>query len=85
MHDQKGNVLFLILIAVVLFAAISYAVTQSSRSGGSINKETALIQAAEIVQKANQIRVAIQRMKISNGCDETEIDFENPVVSGFSV
>lgn len=62
---QKGNVLFLILIAVALFAALSYAVTQSSRSGSDASKETNVINTASLTQYPNAVRTSVLRMIIS--------------------
>ncbi len=72
---QRGNALFLILIAVALFAALSYAVTQSGRGGGSIDREQASIFASQITQLAGQYENVITRMRLVNGCADTEISF----------
>lgn len=63
---QEGNVLFLILIAVALFAALSYAVTSSTRSGGgNASSETTLISSAQITQYPASVSTAVIRMIIS--------------------
>ncbi len=81
-HDrtsEKGNVLFLILIAVALFAALSYAVTQSTRSGGGdASKETNLVNAAGITQYPASVKTAITRMVVSNATDPDSLLFNPP-------
>lgn len=82
---ENGNVLFLILIAVALFAALSYAVTSSTRSGGGdASKETLVVQSSTIIQYATAIQTAMQRMQISKGCDYTQIDFTPPSWASFA-
>jgi hypothetical protein len=77
--SEKGNVLFLILIAVALFAALSYAVTQSTRSGGGdASKETNLVNAAGITQYPASIKTAITRMIVSNSIDPVDLLFDTP-------
>ena len=76
-QTQKGNVLFLILIAVALFAALSYAVTQSSRSGGDSSRETNILNAAQLTQYPTSIRTAVLRLVI-DGYQDTGILFSNP-------
>lgn len=80
----RGNVLFLILIAVALFAALSYAVTSSSKGGGSgIDKDKMKIEAAKVVQYSASMEQAITRMMLINQCADTQISFENPIVGGY--
>lgn len=74
---QRGNVLFLILIAVALFAALSYAVTQSSRSGGDASKETNVINTASLTQWPNSVRTSALRL-IVGGIAPEDLYFNMP-------
>lgn len=75
-NNQNGNILFLILIAVVLFAALSYAVTQSSRGSSNADKETLKLVASEMLQDASLMSQAVQRLMLIKGCSDTEISVQ---------
>ena len=79
MKSDAGNALFLILIAVVLFAALSYSGTQSSRGRGSIDSEQVRIDASQFFRYGQTLRSAIQRLQIINRCSATEISFDNDI------
>ncbi|OIN86040.1 MAG: hypothetical protein AUJ12_07240 [Alphaproteobacteria bacterium CG1_02_46_17] len=81
-NHEKGNVLFLILIAVELFAALSYAVTQSSRSsGGDVSRENARLIASNFMSLFSQIDSAVTRLQISSGCADDEMGLAPAVIS----
>jgi len=80
---DSGNVLFLILIAVSLFAALSYVATASFRGvGGDAPSENATITSSEITQYSGALKNAIMRLLVPNICDPTEISFEAPPFDG---
>jgi len=72
--NDKGNALFLILIAVALFAALSYAVTQSGRSGGGVDKEQTTLAAAELIQQVSAMRSYITRLYILDEVDQIKLN-----------
>jgi hypothetical protein len=75
---EKGNALFLILIAVALFAALAYAVTQSARSGGApTTNEQNVIMAAQIVQSAAAAKAGVQRL-VLGGVAANAITYATP-------
>lgn len=78
LKNSSGNILFLILIAVALFATLGYAVTQSMRSGGNnVIQETSTINAAVLSQYTASLRSAIQRMTTDNH-DIRTLEFNRP-------
>lgn len=78
MKNSSGNILFIVLIAVALFAALSYAVTQSSRGGGEgTAKETSTINAAVLSQYTASLRASLQRMTTDNH-DLLSLEFNAP-------
>lgn len=81
---QRGNALFIILIAVVLFAVLGYAVTQSSRGASSVNREQQLIDAARIIEQAGMIEQTVSRLMLASGCTDTRLSFENSLVAGYT-
>ncbi len=65
-QSESGNVLFLILIAVALFAALSYVVSQSTRSGGgSTEREKSVLSSAQMTQYPTSLRTAVVRMVLA--------------------
>ncbi len=82
-HNQKGSVIVIILIAVALFAALGYTVANMMRGGGNIGHEKAGIYASEILEYAHIMNEAVKMLRISNGCEDTDISFENNIVAGY--
>ncbi len=82
-NKQSGNVLFFILIAVALFAALSYAVTMSNRGAGDSNTgETSLIASSEITQYGTALENALTYLTVSKQCTPDEMSFERSPFDG---
>lgn len=76
-----GPILFIIAILAVLAAAIA------AGSGGfnaDTNNESAKSLAQTIINQADQVSMAVQKVRMDNGCDDTQINFVNGIVSGYT-
>ncbi|MAZ76369.1 MAG: hypothetical protein CMH31_03605 [Micavibrio sp.] len=66
---------------VALLGALYYTFSSGFRSGeANLSKERANLYATEILDYAQSIKQAVQTLQI-NGCDETEVSFENNISS----
>ncbi|MEM9470041.1 MAG: hypothetical protein AAF988_07740 [Pseudomonadota bacterium] len=78
-HSQSGAVFYYILLAVVLIAGLTYAVSSGNRGNTSfISDEQAKVAAQEIIDYGNTVANAVQKLLL-RGCDVTELSFGNNV------
>ncbi|MCC6598075.1 MAG: hypothetical protein IT559_04740 [Alphaproteobacteria bacterium] len=76
--SERGNVLFIILLAVVLIGLLTAAIQSTSRPEGSnIDAETLVIRASEVQQYAGELERAV-RFIMENGKSESDIRFSHP-------
>ncbi len=80
---ENGNVLVYILIAVALFAALGFVVSNMMRSsGGSVSGEKDVIFASDVLNYGKSMRDMVQYMRISKGCSDNQISFERHPFDG---
>ncbi len=78
MNAQRGNILFLILLAIILFVALSYAITSSQREQVSgIPQEKAKALAGTIMNMLTNTEVGLQRFLVSKELRIEQIDLYN--------
>jgi hypothetical protein len=75
---ERGNMLFIILIAVVLIGLLTAAIQRSNRpEGANIDKETLVVRATEVQRYASEIERAVLFI-LQNGKSESDIRFAHP-------
>lgn len=84
--NARGNILFLILLAIILFAALTYAVSSNMnvKEDQRISTEKAQTIASQIIQYTSLVENTVNRLKLVNGCSDTQLSFQNSGVSGYA-
>lgn len=74
-NPRAGSVFFIILLAIGMFAALSYAVLNGSRTSTSgMSAESAKIAAQEIIAYGDTVARSVQMLRLK-GCATEEISF----------
>lgn len=85
MTSQRGNAFVYILIAVVLFAGLTFAITSNMQNSADkeISEAQAKTAATQILAYASEAQNAINRMTM-NGTEIDDIDFTMPSNASFN-
>jgi hypothetical protein len=75
-----GPILYIVAILAVLVSAIAAG---SGSFNSDISAISAKAQATAILGYANEVKLGVDRV-LGKGCTDTEISFENPIVSGYA-
>lgn len=75
-HSETGSVFFIILLAIAMFAALSYAIMDGSRtSASSLTREQASLKAQEIISYGDTVAKAVQTLRL-RGVEEAQVSLE---------
>lgn len=76
--SESGNAIVYIFIAIALLAALSFAVSQSSRSAGKgLSEDRAQLAASEMISYGDTIAKSVGQLRL-RGVRDTELSFAHP-------
>lgn len=76
--SERGNMLFIIFLAVALIGLLTVAIQQSNNpEGANIDKETLTIRATEVQRYVSEVERGVNYI-LQNGYSESDIRFANP-------
>lgn len=73
--SERGNALFIVLIAIALFGALTIAISNSGSGQADIDDEKLALMATEMAQVAAEISDATNRLIAVNGCTAEQISY----------
>lgn len=74
-NTEKGSVLFLILLGIILLGALSFAVSDSGRTGSGRDKEDKTLALNTALSYAVDLENAISLVMAANKCADTTLNF----------
>lgn len=82
---ERGNVFIFILMGIVLFAALSFTISKGFRSQttNTVSERDAHLAASDIMDYAQSVAQGVSRLR-RKGISESDISFDNEVVSGYA-
>ena len=84
-NAQSGNALIYVLIAIALFAALSFTLSRQTDTGeaGELSDTRAELYATQLISYAAQVKSALDQMTFT-GAKIDELDFIDPSDAGFN-
>ena len=80
---QKGNVLFIILISIALFSALTYTMARTSRTVSYSKDSDDHAKIQEVLSFAEKVTSAIGRIHFQNDCRTSQITFTQEIGDGY--
>jgi hypothetical protein len=81
-REQSGNAMFLILLGIVLFAALMFSFTRSTRQGGdNLSNRQQDIVVSDVLTFAQKLERAVDRV-MQKSFSESDISFDSRLASG---
>lgn len=82
LSKNRGNILFMLLVAIVLIAGLTFAITRSEQGGSNLTREKTSLASDQVASLGVDLRRAVDAMTRA-GRSETTISFAHSSLTGY--